>query len=423
MKRRTLILTAILTALTGATFVQTRAADEPDTWQQESRKLDELSRASQSLYKKVSASLVRVKVENALTSQAPANLIKEFEEWRVRQGAARRERPERAERTERPDRAERPDRRNDVAPAVTTMPNRPVGAGLPAFRKFLEQKLKDAPDAESQQRIRALLARLENRGLNAERAAFNETIGVVIDDQGHTLIAWGGPGFSVRENSAVFHVTTSDGTEIAAKYVGAHTGRGLAVIKLDSPGIASPLGFAEGRPEGGEMLMCMNARQGSLGWIAAPGAQPNHAHAVSRRATDERFPVFGSDERGATYLFNTSGQLAAVGTERYAVPVEVIKADLQWIIKNGKDITPRRLGVKYDPVSPDMRRSLPSLADKPAVLVKEVAPNSPADKAGLKKGDILITIDDVSVALFPQIQTDLATRHGTVTVGIHRGGQ
>jgi S1-C subfamily serine protease len=421
MKRRALILTAIIMSVTGAMWTQTRAADEPAKWD-DGQKLGELSKASQSLYKKISASLVRVKIESSVGGGAPAHLIKEFEEWRQKQGAG----PGRRERAERAERGERPDRRAEPSPAVTSMPARPVGAGPAAFRKFLEQKLKDAPDAESQARIRAVLARMENAGgrggggLGAVQSI--ETTGVVIDDQGHTLVAWGFGASAARENAAI-RVTTSDGTEVGAKYVGAHIGRGMAVIKLDSPGIAIPLTLADGRPAGGEMLMCMNARQGSLGWIAAPGQNPARAHPVSHRATDERFPVFGSDERGGTYLFNTSGELAAVGMERYAVPIEVFKDDIKWIIKNGRDISPRRLGVKYDPVSPDMRKSLPALADKPAVLVKEVAPNSPADKAGLKKGDILVTIDDVSVALFPQIQVDLASRHGTVVMGIIRGGQ
>ena len=284
-----------------------------------------------------------------------------------------------------------------------------------AFRRFLEQKLKELPDSETQARIREALARLE--AMRTGQTAANDAWGVVVDEQGDVLVAWGW----VRENpGGTYRVVTADGTELSAKYVGANNGCGIAVLKLDSPGAAKPLEFAVEHPAAGELLMCLSARQGAVGWVTAPGAGFG---AENKPDGDGRFAIFAGDGHGPTYLFNTQGQLTALGMDHFALPIGAVKAEVEWIIDNKKDIAPRRLGVKYDPLLPAVRRALPALGDRAAVLVKEVAAGSPADKAGLKKGDVVVTIDDISIALLPRIQFDLAMRSGTVAVSIFRGGK
>jgi S1-C subfamily serine protease len=410
MKLRMLMSLGLLAGIAGAVPMlaqaQQKQADRGEA--QGDQALVDFSRASRALYRKVSRGLVRVRMENAGLSP---QMLKEFEEWRRAQGAA--------------GRAPRESRADRRAESPSTMPARVPGPGQAGLRRFLELKLKEAPDGEARGHIAALIARIDA----ARNGQANEVIGVVIDDQGHALVAW-----SREDAGTTFRVLAADGTEMGAKYIGAHLARGFAVIKLDSLGAQTPLAMAPGRPAAGELLMCLTAHQGAVGWVTAPGepaaavsATPagsagSAGSSTAAKMLDDRFPISSSDDRGTSYLFNTDGELAALGTGKFALPIGTIQQDIQWIIDNNKDISPRALGVSYNGVSAEIRRKIPALGNRPAALVTEVAKGSPAEKAGLKKDDIVVSIDDVSIALLPKIQADLATRTGTVPLEIFRAG-
>jgi S1-C subfamily serine protease len=394
---------ALLLAGLGGMVPTAWCADEPPTAApavDDAKALAEFSHASEALYKRVSGSLIRVKLA------APRELMKEFEEWRKKQAGTTPGNGNPARRAE---------RRGKSDEGAMTMPARTGNNAQTPFRRFLEQKLKESPDGETQARVRAILARME--ASRTGQPMGGEVWGVVIDDQGDAVVAWG----AGRENAGgIYRVVTADGTEAVAKYVGPNMGRGLAVLKLDSPGAAKPLEFAAGRPAGGELLMCMSAHQGAVGWVTAPAAVSG---GEGRDEGNQRFAIFSADDHGPTYLFNTKGMLAGIGVDHFAMPMDAIKPEIQWIINNKKDIVLRPLGVKYDPVLPMMRRALPALGIAPAVVVKEVAAGSALEKAGLKKDDILVGIDDISIQYLERIQLDLATRSGSVPVNIFRGGK
>ncbi len=92
--------------------------------------------------------------------------------------------------------------------------------------------------------------------------------------------------------------------------------------------------------------MCMTANTGGTGWIAAPTGRSR------KGAADSRFAVFGGEGQGPTYLFNTKGQLAAIGFERFALPIDALANDIRWIVENKKDVAPRQLGVRVHARAP-----------------------------------------------------------------------
>ena len=111
------------------------------------------------------------------------------------------------------------------------------------------------------------------------------------------------------------------------------------------------------------------AARGGSGGITAPGAAAtaagDHGFRRGKKGGDEpvRHHVAGMITTTRTCSIRR-GELAAIGTEKFAMPVEVLKDDIQWIIANGKDIAPLRLGVKYVPVRPEKRKEIPSLGIK-----------------------------------------------------------
>ena len=213
--------------------------------------------------------------------------------------------------------------------------------------------------------------------------------------------------------SRSLRVTLSDGKETTAKFVGSDVARGLSIIQLDTPAAAPPVNLESARPAPGALLMCVASNTGAVGWISAPAK-------VNKRSADGRIPLFGAENRGGTFVFDTQGDLAALGWGQSALPMETLTQDVRWIIANRKDVTPRQLGVKYVRVAGG---TLAHPLNRDVVRVEEVSPGSPADKAGLKKDDIVVSIDRRPIMQLPLIQSDLATRTGSVPMGIIRDGK
>jgi hypothetical protein len=369
--------------------------------------ITQFSQASKTLYTKVSASMIRVKLEHNPAALLSDPMRKEFEDWLRQQGLDKRP-PRMAGAAE--GRA-RPGRLGDPATGSSTQPG-PGYTGLRReglLRRFLEEKAGAAGDTETSAKYRRLLT-----GLDALRGALpTEALGVVIDNDGNAIVL--GPGVRESQKDKPFAVTGPDGKETTARYVGAHFARGLTVVKLDSPSVAPPLELADTRPDTGELLMCVAGSNDAVAWVTVPGR--------AGKPVDDRFATTGGDDHGPSYLFNAAGQLSAVGYERFALPVEMLKENIHWIIENQRDLKPRQLGVKYRHVPQDspLRSSNPVVGKNPAVVVVEdVFKGSGAEQAGMQKGDLLVSIDGRPLWQIGQILSDLATRTGKVPLGVVR---
>jgi S1-C subfamily serine protease len=339
--------------------------------------LVQLSRGTQTLYRKISPSLIRVRIDQGFQAMLSQPQRREFNEWLREQQA------------------------NAPANPPAAQAARPM---LALFRKFLELKLSDPQLTPEDARIWKYIQ-------NRLQQPVQETTGIIVDAQGDALLL----GTWVKDGQPLsIRVTLPDGTETNAKYVGGHPTRGLAIIKLDSAGAAPALSLAQDAPAPGDLLMCMSATSGGIGLDIAPGP------AQKRNNGEQRFAIYGNEERGPILVINTNGQLTAVGADRFALPVSFLKHDIQWIIDNKRDIVPRQLGVTYAPVTQSIRKSARLLANRPAVIVEDVTAGSLAEKAGLKKDDIVITIDHRPIIQLPQIQADMATETAPVPIGILR---
>ena len=54
-----------------------------------------------------------------------------------------------------------------------------------------------------------------------------------------------------------------------------------------------------------------------------------------------------------------------IGVERAALPLSALDSDIKWIIANHKDVAPRQRGVKYAPITPQLRRGTRILVTAP----------------------------------------------------------
>lgn len=98
-------------------------------------------------------------------------------------------------------------------------------------------------------------------------------------------------------------------------------------------------------------------------------------------------------------LFNTKGEVVGINTAiiatgqgiGFAIPVNMAKSIISQLREKGK-VTRGWIGVSIQPVTKDLADSFGLAAEKGA-LVSEIFPDSPAEKGGVKSGDIIIAFD------------------------------
>jgi serine protease Do len=86
-----------------------------------------------------------------------------------------------------------------------------------------------------------------------------------------------------------------------------------------------------------------------------------------------------------TAIFSTSGGYQGIG---FAVPSNRAKVVMDSLIKSGK-VVRGWLGVSIQPVTPEIAKQF-GLKDEKGALVGDVTENSPAEKAGIHRGDVII---------------------------------
>ncbi|PIB92942.1 DegQ family serine endoprotease [Caulobacter sp. FWC2] len=94
-----------------------------------------------------------------------------------------------------------------------------------------------------------------------------------------------------------------------------------------------------------------------------------------------------------TFIISRSGSSSGVG---FAIPAAVVRQVVGAALGGGHSVVRPWLGVKGQPVTGDIAKSLGMAAPR-GVLVAQVYPGSSADRAGLKEGDVILSIDGRAV--------------------------
>ncbi len=207
----------------------------------------------------------------------------------------------------------------------------------------------------------------------------------------------------VVDDASEVTVKLTDNREFNAKVVGTDKRTDVALVKIDAKNLP--------------VVRIGEAAKSRVGeWVAAIGSPFGLENSVtagiisakSRSLPDENYVPFIQTDvainpgNSGGPLFNMAGEVIGINSQIYsrtggymglsfAVPIEVamkVKTDLQ---KYGK-VTRGRLGVTIQGVSKELADSF-GLKKPQGALVAAVEPRSPADKAGLKTGDIILGVD------------------------------
>ena len=224
--------------------------------------------------------------------------------------------------------------------------------------------------------------------------------GVIIDERCHVLT-----NNHVVDEAQTLKITLTDGSMYDGKVVGTDETTDLAVVKLDS---TETLPFAAlGNSDDLKIGQIVIAIGNPFALTGGPTVTSGILSSLNRKIQFEKgvMELIQTDAainpgNSGGPLVNTAGEVVAINTAKmpyahgigFAVPINVAKTVMVELIQNGKVINRPWIGISYVKITRQLAQyyRLPSTE---GVLIAQVESHSPADYAGLRKGDIIEAVD------------------------------
>ncbi len=227
-------------------------------------------------------------------------------------------------------------------------------------------------------------------------------------------------------------VALADGRVLDAKLVGKSREIDIALIKVEASNLpAAALGDSD-------MLEVGD-------WVVAIGNPFGLSHTVTAGIVSAKGRVIGAGPyddliqtdaainpgNSGGPLFNTKGEVVGINTViiatgqnlGFAVPITMVKTVLPSIKEKGRPDM-GWLGVSAQPVTPDIAAAI-GLQDPVGVIISSITKGSPAEKAGLQHGDVIVELDGKKILEPAELPRMVAFGHigKTVTLKVVRQGK
>jgi serine protease Do len=112
-----------------------------------------------------------------------------------------------------------------------------------------------------------------------------------------------------------------------------------------------------------------------------------------------------------TAILSRSGGNVGIG---FAIPSNMARPIVDSLLRHGK-VVRGWLGVAIQPLDSDMSKAL-GLPENSGVLVSDVTKDTPAAKAGVRRGDVIMSVDDIKVRTTGELRNAIAASGATKTV-------
>jgi Do/DeqQ family serine protease len=240
----------------------------------------------------------------------------------------------------------------------------------------------------------------------------------------------------VVENASEITVTLQDGRDLTASLVGSDQPADIAVLKVSADGLSQmPLGDSSHLEVGDFVVAIGNpfglqhtVTSGIISGLARTGINPDGYEDFIQ--TDAS--INPGNSGGA--LVNLRGELIGINAEilsnsggsmgiGFAIPVNMVRSVVEQLVKYG---TVRRgqLGVSMYTLTPEIAHSL-GLASAAGAVVSQVVAGSPADKAGVRIGDVITSVNGQSVKSYSELRNAIGLQRvgDRVDIGLLRDGK
>ena len=226
--------------------------------------------------------------------------------------------------------------------------------------------------------------------------------GFIISPDGYLLT-----NAHVVSNGDDITVQLTDKREFKAKLIGADRRTDVAVLKIDASDLPT---VKIGNPENvqvGEWVAAIGSPFGFENTISAGivGAKGRSLPAETYVPYLQTVVAVNPGNSGGP-LFNLNGEVIGINSQIYsrtggymglsfAIPIDIAMDVAQQLRTTGK-VTRGRLGVQIQGLNPDLAKSF-GLDHPNGALVANVEKNSPAQKAGLESGDVILQYNDKQI--------------------------
>jgi len=229
--------------------------------------------------------------------------------------------------------------------------------------------------------------------------------GVLVSHDGYILT-----NHHVVESADQIEVAFADGRKSKGRIIGTDPDTDLAVIKVDIGNDLPSVTFAGAEAAHvGDIVLAVGNPFGvgqtvTMGIVSA--LKRNHLGLNTFENFIQTDAAINPGNSGGA-LADVEGNLLGINSAIYspnggslgigfAIPVSTAKKIMEQIIQNGS-VTRGWIGVAVQDMTPELAESF-KLKDTQGVLISEVVRGSPADKAGIKPGDILVSIADSALS-------------------------
>ena len=278
-----------------------------------------------------------------------------------------------------------------VAPAIVSIEVTKVkNAAPPQRRRFQDDSRRDLDDMEDEVAPRPR----EPRGRPGQFGS-----GAIIDPRGIVIT-----NNHVIQGAAEVRVMLHDGRAFTSKLVFGDPKTDLAIIKLESKSPLPSLEFgASDEMEIGDRVLAFGAPFGLVGSVTSgiiSGKSRNLGINIYEDYIQTDAAINPGNSGGP--LVNLDGKIIGINTAirtntgsfqgvGLAIPSEVAREVAAQLVSTGT-VVRGYLGISFGVVTPELAQRLGLETPKGAV-VEEVIPNAPAAKAGLKEGDLILTVN------------------------------
>lgn len=240
--------------------------------------------------------------------------------------------------------------------------------------------------------------------------------GFIFDERGYILT-----NYHVVEGAERIIVTLTDGRTFEAKFVGGYVGLDIAILKIEADKlVATDLGDSDKVKVGQRVFAIGNP----FGLAGGPTVTSGIISAVKRTIYSERGIFRDLIQTDAAInpgnsggpLVNVNGEVIGINTAiipfaqgiGFAIPINAAKEVANEILQYGYYAKPwlgiagislnRQIALQYD------------LPVEHGVLVVRIVPGSPADRAGIESGDIIVEFDGKRIDRMEDLQEILSKK-------------